>query len=1446
MKKVVFLLFFHGLIFSQSSQSQMDQMNFEPGEIIVKLKDNINTNINYKNDGKAESNFNIAQLLGIEDKVATSSIMFHQKTIEASILNKQKMKKVYASKGASNPNRNYETQEPLSMKNVFVLKTRNIQENISELLEQIKYNPNVDYAEPNYRFSIDDFKVGNVITAEEVAKLSATTLLPPLTPNDPLFSAQSNIIATNIDDVWGQYTTGNGTQIIAILDTGVDYTHPDLAANIWSNSPEANGVPGYDDDRNGFIDDVKGWDFINLDNAPLDDNMHGTHVAGIAGAVGNNGIGISGAAWNVKLMPIKVFQSTGQGNSSTIASGVEYAVNNGATILNMSFGSFGESLTLKTVLENAYATAILVAGAGNNKTCIGPGLCPDRVPGKPFFPGAYSFVLGIEDGSSDYDNYDQDGPVFSEYPNLLNYELRAPGTNIMSTVPNGGYALLTGTSMATPLVSGALALYKQVKPTESRELMFGNLINSSGNVHVDFLDALQVVPTPKLSVLSASSRDTINNQNGNGLFQPGETIEILPLIKNYWGPTTDVRVGISFAPLEDQTKATIVQNEIQIGSISAYATLQNLQQSLKITIANNVANNVNIKFQLRVWSGPNQNHISAPVDFVINVKNSILLSGLISTNLTLSPNNEYLISDNVVVIGNAIVTILPGTILKISDNKGISFIENSKLICNGTKENKIKIIKENLWHKGFTLNSVSDVVGWHSIKFTEFSGISNQSIFPTSKSFLFEDSLIYDCNFSSQAINIHNENVIMRRINIINTICNSIFTANETINVRTNQTTFLQNHSNANINISDMPFDYSSSNQNFWYQRIYDINYINNHCTSASLRHLYLDTYPNTTNNYIYNNWNAFGNTSQGSKVSIAGSFNSTNFIVKPRLYLGSSSPTIIDNNTWHFLNNGGPIGTSLVSQPIFNFSSAVTVPYPQAHGIVWKILVNNKDAQDEYNVMDPIGVGSHQFKVYFNRAMDRTVIPQISYGVIEPFTQKIITEIGTWSTDGKIYTVNHTVGIGAADGINRIRVEGAKDLDNFYIPIENSRFNMLVQSAGSASSGFIATPGLGRIKLDWAAPSSSVLNDALGYNMYRYTANSNGTFTSPVKINSTLIVEDTNPNTTGISYTDFNVVEGRTYYYKYKILRTSFEETDYSQTISAAPLTSLLGDSNGDFNVNVMDLVHDVDYILGNNPTPFIFLAADINADQTINVLDIVGTVDIINVPPPPGGPDNYETSSNDMNFYPNNPIGHATFSWEGNDLYVESEHNIGGLQLAFNTNFEYLISPELSTIERLDYIQDNNKIVMLYSFNNTSITNGKTKILTRLNALQELNIEKAVVGTTVGKKLTAVYKNNNLNDIVAPMQSDSLKFINMVPNPTDDLVTIDYFLPEDMDGATACVYDFIGRLVFKQEINKTKGLSQTQLGLGKLSPANYIVLITAEKNGGIKHIANKKLIIK
>ena len=359
---------------------------------------------------------------------------------------------------------------------------------------------------------------------------------------------------------------------------------------------------------------------------------------------------------------------------------------------------------------------------------------------------------------------------------------------------------------------------------------------------------------------------------------------------------------------------------------------------------------------------------------------------------------------------------------------------------------------------------------------------------------------------------------------------------------------------------------------------------------------------------------------------------------------------------------------------------------------------------------------------------------------------------------------------------------------------------------------------------------------------MYRYQVDADGNEGDPTKLNESLIIEDTDESTTGVYFTDYDVVEGETYFYKYKILRTSFEETDYSNTVSAAPLTSTLGDSNGDFAVNVLDLVHDVDYILGNNPTPFIFVAGDVNADETINVLDIVGTVDIILT-----GDDanDTEVDSQNIQFYPSNPIGYARFTWEGDDLYVESEHNIGGIQLAFDQDFEYVLN-DLPGIERLDYEQEDQKVLMLYSFNNNSIASSKTKLLTRINSEQEINIDLAVVGTTTGSKLTPVFEGSDLDDIDAPLQSDQLEFMSMIPNPSDGLVTLKYYLPEQMDGVVAKVYDMLGRMVYIQPLERAEGESQVQMQLDRLQKGNYIVLITADKDGGLRHIANKILVIK
>ncbi|OAZ04919.1 thermophilic serine proteinase precursor [Flavobacterium succinicans] len=1343
-------------IWSQKHDPRQDMMNFTPGKIIVKLKDNVNAKISYTSKGVGTTSENIGKLLGIENKVATSTVMFSQQSVEKSAMRKQAGFK------------DSRLKEVHSLKNTFVLDLKDKQENVLALAENLKANPNVEYAEPDYNYSVNDFTVDSKIYTEaDLKNTKATTTL--VTPNDPLFSQQSNIAATHLNEVWDTYGTGNGSQTIAILDTGVDYNHPDLEANIWTNTKELNGIAGFDDDGNGFIDDIRGWDFINNDNVPLDDNMHGTHVAGIAGAVGGNNLGVAGAAWNVKLMPLKVFQSNGEGNASTIALAVQYASINGATIINMSFGSFAESITLRNALENAYATSVLVGAAGNDGKCIGPGRCLDNLPGVPFYPGAYSFVLGTQD-IAQYSNYDQDGPIFSGYPNLLNYEVKAPGSGIMSTVPNGGYRSLTGTSMAAPLVSGGIALYLQQKPNDSKELLFGNLINTSSSF-VNFKAAMEVTPTPELKVLSAINKDNSNGQNGNGFLEPNEIVDVFPLIKNYWGPTTDVRIGIEFAEFEDQSKATILVPEIAIGSIKAYASLQDLTKSLKIQIAPNVANNVNIKFILKVWSGPNKEFLTSR-EYVITVKNSILLFGIINKDMTLYANKEYLVSDNVIFSENATITIEPGTTIKIADNKKISLFDSSRIVALGNREGVITFQNEANFWSGFEF--LSDNPNASILYFVTFKGVSSSSLFGSNSRNINASNLLVASSFFQFLI--YSDNTIFSKSNFY---YNKTWRLGYNLSVR-----------GSNLNIIKNNPDYAGILFNQDYNYFSELN--------------------------IFDNVLSFDINCDRTTKPISA-------------YLGTSDQSKYRREVRDVLNYSSYSG-------LMNTSSISKIPYEENHGIVWKVLVNGKDAQDEYEQLDPVGIGTHQFDIYFNRAMDTNYPPQISYGVREPYNQKIIAEKGTWSPDAKIYSVTHEVKIGAADGINRIRVEGARDLDYFDIPVEDYRFNMLVQSAGSASTGFGATPGLGKIVLDWQAPSGTVLEDVLGYNMYRYKANTDGSFTNPIKINQNLIP-------TAI-YTDFDVVEGQNYYYQYKILRTNLEETDYSKVVASSPLTSKLGDGNGDFDVNVMDLVQSVDYILGNNPTPFIFKAADVNADQSINVLDIVGTVDII-LKPKTG---KTASAKNNITFYSKEAIGEALFYWEGNDLYVESKKAIGGVQLAFNADFDYTKSAAVSGFESIAYTQDNQKVIMIYSFNGTAIPAGKTKLLTKNAAVEgDLDISKAVVGTPNGSKLNALYNKNAIPDINAPVQTNFSVITSLSPNPTKGTVNIEYYLPEKMDAVSFSVFDLLGQKVWNQgNFKNTVGYGTANLELNNLSSNVYILVMDVERNGELKDRIVKKIIVK
>ena len=381
-----------------------------------------------------------------------------------------------------------------------------------------------------------------------------------------------------------------------------------------------------------------------------------------------------------------------------------------------------------------------------------------------------------------------------------------------------------------------------------------------------------------------------------------------------------------------------------------------------------------------------------------------------------------------------------------------------------------------------------------------------------------------------------------------------------------------------------------------------------------------------------------------------------------------------------------------------------------------------------------------------------------------------------------------------------------------------------------------MATPELGKITLDWEVPDTTLIEDVLGYNMYRYNAITDSTFTDTIKLNTALIND--------AQFVDYNVEEAKRYYYQYKILRTSFDETDFSKTVAASPLTSKLGDSNGDFDVNVMDLVHSVDYILGNNPTPFIFKAADVNADTYINVLDIVGTVDIILHPTEK----RIATSSQAIQYISNVPIGEALFFWEGDDLYVEAKEPIAGLQLAFVKDFKYTTSEALSQFEWLSYEQDEQKVVMMYSFIGLSIPAGKTKLLSKTTKSEGiLDITKAAVGTPQGLKLTPIFKNSGaLTDIDSPIQTDQVELIKLSPNPSQGIFTLRYYIPEQMDKVLIHVYSLKGEELWVGDAFKnTQGQATATLNLSHFNDGIYLMVMDVLRSGELKKREVKKIII-
>ncbi len=365
----------------------------------------------------------------------------------------------------------------------------------AEVVVEKEFGISTTSSQEQWKVNIDDGATIEEVVAEFASDPTVEVVEPNMirriatTPDDTDLSLQWHLVNTtggiNAEAAWNTQT-GSSDVIVAVIDTGVDMDHPDLVGNFWVNVGEIAGN-GIDDDANGYIDDVNGYDFVDLTGDPNPDPdgvdndgyggadtgvTHGTHVAGIIGAIGNNTLGISGVVWDVSIMALKALDDEGSGTDAAIGEAIRYATDNGADIINMSLGGYGSTTILQSATEYAIAGGVLVVvAAGNDGTSIDD---------DPFFPTCYDSVLGV--GSTTVDN---EASSFSNFGTCV--DVSGPGSSIYSTLYTNDaatgftddYGYMSGTSMATPVVVGVAALVKASNLALTDTQLYDIVVDSS-------------------------------------------------------------------------------------------------------------------------------------------------------------------------------------------------------------------------------------------------------------------------------------------------------------------------------------------------------------------------------------------------------------------------------------------------------------------------------------------------------------------------------------------------------------------------------------------------------------------------------------------------------------------------------------------------------------------------------------------------------------------------------------------------------------------------------------------------------------------------------------------------------------------------------------------------------------------------------------------------------
>ena len=1004
---------------------------------------------------------------------------------------------------------------------------------------------------------------------------------------DEEINAETHFPCMDVTGVWKdcfdpakKEAPGKGT-VVAVIDTGVDYTHKDLADNIWVNEGEIPGN-GIDDDGNGYVDDVHGVDFVEGDSDPMDEHGHGTHVAGIIAMTPGNGGGV-GVAYGAKIMCVRAGQANGSFASTDIAKAIKYAADNGAGVINMSFGGTGRSYLVESALQDAFPSCVLVAAAGNDGLPTTDAKQAGYLFTEDIYPAGYKYVIGVMATDNNkslayFSNWD-----FKEGSGC-EYEMAAPGVGIYSTLPGNRYACWSGTSMATPNVAAAAAILRSKytdKSKYSSRYIMGQLCSATTSraygfrsyPELNIRDSLTRQAHPNLTldeVYTLDYQDVSSANNGDGIAQPGETIDMGVAVWNRWGAATDVTVKVD--AISDGGVANkyveFINDEVKLSDVGTFASVNNgftytdekltgISNPIRFKIKEGTPNDIQITFNFTITAKNGLDEkdtvvytIKPKPTYTLTVQNGIALSGIINEDMTLTNDKLWILENNVLIPEGVTVTVEPGTRIqfwsadpnnKYGASANVYLQVEGRFIAEGTEEQPIEMYPG----KGFEDNAVT-ITGTKNDNYYKDSGLLDDDYVEKYASLKYVN--IYNANYTSYSA------LKGRPFNVtIIDHCNFMYNCSFSFGT-------LYAKSIANSHFSNMSMKYQNYGieanditttlfDNYDNQRVYPYDLFEKNVAlnyhgkkdeepsirvGASVRHYNLLFANNAILNSFYlNNYD---------NIRAIGSFdasdNRTTFDISGN-YWGTTNPDLVKvqcyDADWNVSKN------DLIQEPYLTLDDDMSEIYP----FVTEAYLTDKDG----NRIDKVsGAQTVKMHVKFNRDMASDVQPMVTYGGSEPYTDFAVS--GDWA-NAREWVSEFKIDPYIDLGTMYIRVKGAAAADDKWLVTGTDwgRFKFEITNSSAQSMSLTGEGQLGKNFLSWMQDDYDTL---AGYNIYRatkYDADKKPEKQNFTRVNKSVL------NADELSFIDENVRAGTDYYYYFTVVDTDLNESKASNVISCCPL---------------------------------------------------------------------------------------------------------------------------------------------------------------------------------------------------------------------------------------------------------------------------------------------------